>query len=269
MTSSSDQAPLLPGAELYERIGEPLTAQCIPFALELVGGIVPGAEVLDVACGPGGLSVAAAELGARVVAVDISEAMVARAAQRLTPHPGCSATVMDAQALDIGDDSVDIAVSMFGIINLPEWHTALRELARVIRPGGHGCISSWKDPRTVASVALLVEAMAEVFPDREPVPMPEGVLFAAEPDALRQQMAKAGFRDVTVEAVQVTWSGPSMTHFFAELDEVFGFLPAFAGLTPEERERLAPALYAAAKRRAGSDGTLAIPTTAHLAAGRV
>lgn len=64
MTPPSDQNQLLPGAEFYERIGESLTAQCTPPAFELVGGITSGNEVLDVACGPGGLSVAAAELAA-------------------------------------------------------------------------------------------------------------------------------------------------------------------------------------------------------------
>ncbi|MHA0289852.1 class I SAM-dependent methyltransferase [Mycobacterium sp. C3-094] len=269
MTDSSGRAHLLPDAALYERLGEPLTAQCIPHAFEAVGGIAAGTEVLDVACGPGGLSVAAAELGARVVATDISEAMVARAAQRLAPHPACSATVMDAQALDIGDHTVDIAFSMFGIINLPEWRTALREMARVTRPGGRGCISSWKDPRTVGSVALLVEAMAEVFPEREPVPLPEGVLLAADVDALHREMAGAGFRDVTVRPVQLTWAGPTMARFRADIDEVFGFLPPFTGLSPEERERLTPALTAAAQRRAGADGSLIVATTAHLAVGRV
>ncbi|TRW89090.1 methyltransferase domain-containing protein [Mycolicibacterium sp. 018/SC-01/001] len=256
-------------ATLYERTGEHLTAQCITPAFDLVGRVGTGTDVLDVACGPGGLSVAAAGLGARVTAIDVGEAMVARAAQRLEPYPSCSATVMDARALEFDDDTFDIAFSMFGVINLPEWRSALGELARVTRPGGRGCISSWKDPRTVAAVTLLVEATAEVFPDREPVPVPDGVRLAANPAALHELMAHAGFDDISVEPVQVTWNGPTVRQFIEELDQVFGFMPAYASLTSGERESLAPALLRAAERRAGPDGSLRITTVAHLAAGRV
>ncbi|MEH3138971.1 MAG: class I SAM-dependent methyltransferase [Mycobacterium kyogaense] len=254
---------------LYERNGEPLTAQCIPLAFEMVGGISSGTHVLDVACGPGGLSVAAAGLGARVVATDFAAPMVERAGQRLAPFPGCSATVMDAQALDFDDDTFDVAFSMFGVINLPDWRAGLRELTRVTRVGGRGCISSWEDPRTVAAVAVLVDAMAEVFPDREPIPVPEGVMLAAKPDVLQECMTVAGFRDVTVAPVQIVWDGPAVSQFLDELDETFGFMPPYLALTAEERELLTPALLAAAQRRAGTDGRLRIDATAHLAAGTV
>ena len=269
MAPPDDRVRLLAPADLYERIGEPLTAQCISPAFEMVGGLAGGAEVLDVACGPGALSVAAAELGARVTAVDVSEDMVARAAQRLARYPSCTATVMDAQVLEFDDATFDATFSMFGVINLPDWGGALREMVRVTRPGGHGCISSWTDPRTVASVGLLVEAMAEVFPERETIPRPAGVLLAAEPDALREGLEGAGFRDVTVRAVQVVWEVPSVEGFLAELDQFYGFMPPYLGLTADERDRLTPALRAAAYRRAGSDGKLRATTTAHLAAGRV
>ncbi len=234
----------------------------------MVGGIPSGAEVLDLASGPGALSVAAAELGARVTAVDVSEDMVARVAQRLAPYPGCSALVMDAQDPSFGDDSFDISFSMFGVINLPDWNKALREMARVTRPGGHVCVSSWKDPRTVASVGLLVEAMAEVFPGRETIPVPAGVQLAAEPDVLREGLSEAGFRDVTVQSVQVVWEVPSVAGFLARLDEAYGFMPLYRDMTIDERDRLTPALRVAAHRRAGSDGTLRATTIAHLAAGR-
>ena len=145
----------------------------------------------------------------------------------------------------------------------------MREMVRVTRPGGHGCISSWDDPRTVASVGLLVEAMAEVFPDRETIPVPTGVLMAAEPGALRKALLDAGFREATVQSVEVVWEVPSVEEFTAHLDEAYGFMPLYYGMTNDDRDRLAPALRTAAQRRAGSDGSLRAVTTAHLAAGRV
>jgi len=140
---------------------------------------------------------------------------------------------------------------------------------RVIRPGGYGCVSSWRDPRTVASVAILVEAMAEIFPDRETIPIPEGVRTAADPAALQQEMSTAGFADVTVRAVPVTWECSSVETFVDGVDQSYGFMPVYLGLSAEDRGRLVPALARAAERRAGSDGVVRTLTTAHLAAGRV
>lgn len=264
-----EHAREIDAAAIYEQTAEPLTAQCISRAFEMVGGIVPSMRVLDVAAGPGALSVAAAHSGARVLATDISATMVARISERLAPYPRCAARVMDAQAFDLDDDGVDATFSMFGVINLPDWRQALREMARVTRRGGWGCVSSWRDPTAVASVGLLVEAMAEEFPDQEPIAVSEGVSVAADLGALRQEVADAGFEDVSVLPVEVAWDFPSVDEFVAKLDRVYGFMPAYVGLSAEDRQRLNPALRRAAERRAGADGVLHAPSTAHLAAGRV
>jgi len=268
MASDNNTARERDAAAIYEETAEPLTAQCIPSAFEMVGGITRGMAVLDVAAGPGGLSVHAAQLGARVLATDISAAMVARTGERLAPYLHCSAAVMDAQALEVAD-SFDAAFSMFGVINLPGWRRGLRELARVTRLGGSGCVSSWRDPRTVASVAILVEAFAAIFPDREVIPLPEGVRAAADPVALQREMSAAGFADVTVRPVRVAWECPSVETFIGGVHQFYGFMPAYVDLSAEDRDRLVPALARAAERRADADGVVRTHTIAHLAAGRV
>jgi ubiquinone/menaquinone biosynthesis C-methylase UbiE len=255
-------------AAFYEDTAEPLTAQCIRPAFELVGEIAPGMSVLDVAAGPGGLSVAAAKLGAHVLATDISASMVARLQERLAPYPKCSAAVEDAQDLDL-TSTFDVSFSMFGVINLPGWRRGLRELARVTRPGGYSCVSSWRDPRTVASVGLFVEAMTEIHPGREVIPLPEGITTAADPVALQDEMQAAGFIEVTVRPVEVAWQWPSVETFTASLDQLYGFMPAYVELSTEDRDRLLPAIERAAGHRAGDDGVIRSLTIAHLAAGRV
>jgi SAM-dependent methyltransferase len=254
--------------EFYEATAEPLTRQCVSTAFAMVGGVRSGTSVLDVAAGPGGLSVAAAEAGARVRATDLSPAMVARLSQRLGPYANCTAQVMDGQALDVQDGAFDAVFSMFGVVNLPDWRQGLRELARATRAGGHGCISTWTDPRGVGPVPILVEALRTTFPEVALFPPDgEGVTLLRSPAVLQTAMGAVGFEDVEVREVEVIWTGPSLEAFVADRDRLYGFMPGYAALTPADRDRLAPALRRAAQNR-GPDGSVRVVSTALVAAGR-
>jgi ubiquinone/menaquinone biosynthesis C-methylase UbiE len=251
----------------YEAAGEPLTRQCIPSAFAMVGGIRSGMSVVDIASGPGGLSVAAAEAGAHVLATDISEAMVERAAARLQPYPDCTARVMDAQALALKDGSFDAAFSLFGVVNLPDWRRALRELARVTRPDGYGCISTWRDPYTVGPLGFLAEALQKTFPDAPAFPRPEGVNTLSSPEVFRAEMAAAGFSDVDIRTVDVVWSAPSVDAFIDQSAPLYERMPPYAQLSQADRDRLVPALRTAAEKARTGDG-LQVVAKAFVGGGR-
>ena len=90
------------------------------------------ARVLEVGCGPGELAARiGGELGAEVVAVDISPRMVELARAR-----GVDARVGDVQALPFEDASFDCAVAAWMLYHVPDVERALSELARVLRRGG-------------------------------------------------------------------------------------------------------------------------------------
>lgn len=98
----------------------------------------PGDRVLDACCGTGDLAIAAARAGGRVTGLDFSEAMLARARAKST---GIEWVHGDLLALPFADGSFDVATVGFGIRNVPELDAGLRELARVLRPGGRlGCL---------------------------------------------------------------------------------------------------------------------------------
>jgi SAM-dependent methyltransferase len=200
----------------------------------MVGGIKPGMCVVDIASGPGGLSVSAAEAGAQVLATDISAAMVERAAQRLQPYPNCTAQVMDAHELRLQDGSFDAAFSMFGVVNVPDWRRALGELARVTRTGGYGCISTWRDPVTVGPLRFLAEALRTTIPDAPPLPRPDGVTALGSPDAFRAEMAVAGFDDLDIRMVDVVWSAPSVDAFLDQCGPLYERMPPYAELSQAE-----------------------------------
>jgi SAM-dependent methyltransferase len=262
-----DRAAIIEGVQAtqYEVVAEPLTRQSIPSAFAMVGGIRPGMSVVDIASGPGGLSVSAAEAGAQVLATDISEAMVERAAQRLQPYPNCTARVMDAHELPLQDGSFDAAFSLFGVVNVPDWRRALRELARVTR--GYGCISSWRDPSTVGPLGFLAEALRMTFPDAPPLPRPDGVTALRSPEAFRAEMAAAGFNDVDVRMVEVIWSAPSVDWFLDQCGPLYERMPPYAELSQADRDRLVPALRSVAEKARTEDG-LRVVATALVGAGK-
>lgn len=98
----------------------------------------PGMRVLDVATGAGHTAAAAAARGAHVTAVDLAPEMVERtrelAAQR--GLAGLEARVMDAEALDLPDACFDAVTCRIAPHHFPDVRAALREIARVLRPGG-------------------------------------------------------------------------------------------------------------------------------------
>ena len=264
-----DRAAVIEGVQAtqYEAVAEPLTRQCIPSAFAMVGGIRPRMSVIDIASGPGGLSVSAAEAGAHVLATDISEAMVERATERLQPYPHCSARVMDAHELPLQDGSFDASFSLFGVVNVPDWRRAIRELARVTRTGGYGCIGTWRDPFTVGPLGFLAEALRVTFPDAPALPRPEGVIALRSPDAFRAELAAAGFNDIDIQKVDVVWSAPSVDAFLDQCGPLYERMPPYAELSHTDRDRLVPALRSVAEKACTEDG-LRVVATALMGAGR-
>ncbi len=160
-------------------------------------------RVLDVAAGSGALSVPAARAGARVLATDLSPAMVERieARAREAGFANLEARVMDGQALDLEDDTFDVAASQFGVMLFPDLPRGLREMARVTRPGGRVLLVTMGPPPEVEFLGFFVGAVKAAVPDFEGLPMdPPPLPFqVSDPGTLRERLAEAGLSDVRVE----------------------------------------------------------------------
>ena len=121
--------------------------------------IRPGHRVLDVACGTGVLTRAAANRagpGGSVTGLDLARGMLAVAA-RLSPTLNWQQGT--AERLPFRDESFDAVVSQFGLMFVPNKVTALREMMRVLAPGGRLAVAVWASladtPAYAAEVALL------------------------------------------------------------------------------------------------------------------
>ena len=107
-------------------------------AMRMLLDPLPPARALDAACGTGRYSRYLAERGHRVIGVDRSPAMLAKAREKL---PGSEFREGDLEALPLASASVDLAVCALALVHLPEVGHAIAELARVVRPGGRVIIS--------------------------------------------------------------------------------------------------------------------------------
>jgi demethylmenaquinone methyltransferase / 2-methoxy-6-polyprenyl-1,4-benzoquinol methylase len=160
----------------------------------------PGDRVLDACCGTGDLAVEAERRGGRVVGLDFSERMLERARKK----SGAIEWVQgDALALPFGDGEFDAATVGFGVRNLADLEGGLRELARVLRPGGKVAVLEITRPRGILRpffrfwFDVLVPLAGRVLPGGEAYTyLPASVRRFPGPDDLSALFERAGFEDV-------------------------------------------------------------------------
>jgi demethylmenaquinone methyltransferase / 2-methoxy-6-polyprenyl-1,4-benzoquinol methylase len=160
----------------------------------------PGDRVLDACCGTGDLALAAARAGGRVTGVDFSGEMLARAERKAPEFDWVQA---DAAALPFPDESFETVTVGFGIRNLADLEAGLRELARVLVPGGRlGCLEITR-PRGVLRPFFrlwfdgLVPLAGKVLPGGAAYSyLPASVRRFPGPQDLAAAMQRAGFADV-------------------------------------------------------------------------
>ena len=168
----------------------------------------PGdAVVLDVAAGPGNVAVELLAQGAsEVVALDLSFNMLAEGARRGQAH--LSWVNGDAQALPFPDASFDAVTISFGLRNVPDPQRALREFARVTRPGGRVVVCEFANPtsptfRTVYRRYLVaaLPQLARVVSSSAPAYryLADSILAWPDRASIAGWISDAGFREVMVK----------------------------------------------------------------------
>lgn len=200
MPDAKPPSPLA-SPEPWNLVSDDYTQELLPMfelfakdALELAP-TPAGARLLDVAAGPGTLTLLAAESGRSVASIDFSPQMVQNLKRRLNgAQLGADVRLGDGQALPWDDAEFDAAFSMFGLMFFPDRGRGFAELLRVLKPGGVAVVSSWAPFEGVFK--SLMAAMQQVLPD---IPFGKGKGPLGDPDELAQEMRDAGFSDVRVE----------------------------------------------------------------------
>jgi demethylmenaquinone methyltransferase/2-methoxy-6-polyprenyl-1,4-benzoquinol methylase len=163
-------------------------------------GARPGETVLDVAAGTAVSTVALAAGGARAIACDFSLGMLRAGAARPVPK-----VAGDAMALPLADASVDGVVISFGLRNVADPDAALREFARVTKPGGRLVVCEFSSPTWAPFRTVYTEYLMKALPRiaRSVSSNPDAYVYLAEsirawPDqpALAGRLQAAGWADV-------------------------------------------------------------------------
>jgi ubiquinone/menaquinone biosynthesis C-methylase UbiE len=220
--------------ELRQRLYGAATQQMLEAAQ-----LKPGDQVLDIAAGTGDQSRQAARwVGptGSVLATDISQEMLDVAARQAQQEglTNLKTQVMNAEQLDLAENSYDAVISRLGLMLIPRQQQALAEIWRVLKPGGGLVALVWSKPERNSLFTLYVDLFVNALEtleaqESDPFSLADAAFFA-------RMLTEAGFRQVAVQAVAITFQFPS----FETLADWWGppFDEALAKLEPEARQRL-------------------------------
>jgi ubiquinone/menaquinone biosynthesis C-methylase UbiE len=236
-------------------------------ALLDAAGVRDGTRTLDVGCGLGDLSAAAAARGARATGVDLAEGMVDAAREA---HPDLEIRRGDAEDLPFEAASFDAVTAAFVVNHLPHPERGAAELRRVLAPGGRVAVAMWGPPERVEFLGLFDQAMRAANIQREHAfpPGPAAFRFSDEGE-LRALLEGAGFADVAIEQVAFRYA-------VADLDELWAGVRTgsvrtaaqLRALDDDELARVRGALDDLLEERR-STGGLELETAVNIASGRV
>ncbi|HJR44472.1 MAG TPA: methyltransferase domain-containing protein [Actinomycetota bacterium] len=191
-------------------------------------GAQDGDTILELAGGPGDIGFLAAERvgpSGKIVETDFAPQMVDVARRRAAELglTNVETRVLDAERMDLADDSVDGILCRWGFMLMLDPDAALAECRRVLKSGGNLALSVWGAPEKNPWVTVTGMTMIQLGhqPGGDPF-RPGGMFSMADPDKVRSMLTGAGFQVVEVEEVPVEWASSSF-------DESWGFMTEVAG----------------------------------------
>ncbi len=163
----------------------------------------PGARVLDVGCGTGASALPAAEkIGPRghVIAVDLAERLLEIARHKAERHgfKNMEFAIADMEQLGYPDNHFDAVLSVFSIFFVADMARQVRELWRMVRPGGWLAVTTWGPRFLEPGTSVWWKAVKDVRPDLVSTTSPWDRIL--EPQALRDLLREAGIPDAEIVA---------------------------------------------------------------------
>ena len=278
MTSSATSMPQRTTAEVeWQRAANPTdtalpaTNPVVEAILDRLPALPAGAVVLDLACGTGvpAFVLAQARPELAVLGVDVTPALIdqARVKARENSVRNVRFEVMSVDHLDLPDQSMNAAVSHFGLLAEGDVAASGRELARVLAPGAPFSVAVFDDMALNTLMSAIARALAAHVP---PDTLPDfGYLTQLAAPGLREQVLReSGLEQLDSEIF--SWSAP-LPSFDVVWQVASGPVPfgrAFAALDRAGASRVRSELEDAVSQYRADDGAFAFPMACRLLWGR-
>jgi SAM-dependent methyltransferase len=236
-------------------------------------GIGEGDAVLDLAAGPGGAGLAAAQRVGPSGAVILSDAaaeMVAIAARRADAHAWVSTAVFDQSEIAAADGQFDAVISRHGLMFTEDAPGAVREAARVLRPAGRYAAMTWGSREANPWLGLVLDAVGEQFGVPFPPPGVRGPFALDDAALLGSVLQDGGLEQIETQAIATPMQAASLESWWERVPKLAGPLAiALAGMEPEVTEEIRRrALSAGADASLRESDQIVFPGSVLVAAGR-
>jgi SAM-dependent methyltransferase len=221
----------------------------------------PGQTILELAAGIGETGfLAARRIGneGRLISTDFALQMV-EAARRRGEALGLTNVefgVLDAERMDLDDDSVDGVLARFGYMLMADPAAALRETRRVLRGGGTAVFAVWGPPDQNKWAFIPGRVMVERGLMPPPEPGAPGIFAMGDPTRIAELVTGAGFDEPSIEQLPVKWEYASVDeHWRKTIKLAAPITEALKPLSPEEQDEVRATVAAEIEPLLAGDGS--------------
>jgi SAM-dependent methyltransferase len=235
-------------------------AQVVNDRLVALANVRAGNRVLDIATGSGEPALTAARAvgqSGRVVAVDMSPGMLAIARERIDAAGLTNVDLVesDAESLNLDPHSFDAVLCRWGLMFMPDLDGVARGMHRALKPGGHFAAAVWSVADKVPMLGLARDAIQRIT-GITPPPNAPGPMKLADTSILERALASAGFHDVTIERLIVTFEYPSADAFADFRGEIGGTRATLSKMPADVARQVRDAVVTSAREYATDAGVV-------------
>jgi ubiquinone/menaquinone biosynthesis C-methylase UbiE len=232
----------------------------------------PRMRVLELACGPGSVGIAAARRvgpDGEVVLSDVVSEMTEIAAERASSLglENVTTRVLDLESIEEPDGSYDALVCREGLMFATDHSRAARELRRVLRPGGRCALAVWGPRERNPWLSILLDALGAQLGAPVPPPGVPGPFSLSDPHELRELLSRAGLSEIEVGELDVTTRVAGFEEWWTRTCALAGPVSQLLEALPEDSVEAIRARAAEAITPYRSEDALELPGLTLLASG--